>query len=344
MTLDYDQVGRSEPDPAARAKELIKQGIAHAEAGDADAALAALDEADRLAEKAGLDALVASARINKGFAHWVKGDLDTACGHFAEAAQIARAAEDTPRLASALGNLAAASRQAARWADAVTAYHEYIPLVADDPEALAGAHQDCGLAYLQLEQFEPALANLEEAERIAIEADLAELVISARINQGIVREREGEDELAVPHYEAAATLARESALTPLAAAAIERQAQALRQLSAFTEADPLFAEAEDLYRSLGKEDQLARTLHWHALAFKGAPQSSAPRPRTPRVACAVCSRCCWRTPGTPTPRSSSSTPARPPQSASASTASSPGSRLVARTCSRGRNAPPGEDE
>lgn len=269
MTLDH------EPDalpsePGDRARELIKQAIALAEAGDADAALSALDEADRIAAEAGIAELITSARINKGFAHWVKGDLDTACTLFAEAAQIAREANDTPRLASALGNLAAASKQAGRHADAITAYHEYIPLLSDDAEARAGAHQDCGLAYLQLEQFEPALANLEQAERIAIEADLTELVISARINQGIVREREGEDELAVPHYEAAATLAREAERPALAAAATERQAQALRQLSMFTEADPLFAEAEDLYRSLGKEDQLARVLHWHALAFKGA--------------------------------------------------------------------------
>ena len=270
MPLNPEPNAAPAPDPAARARDLIEQGIAQAEAGDTDAALAALDEADRLATAAGDVSLLASARINKGFAHWVLGDLETACTYFAEGADVARAAQDTPRLASALANLAAASKRAGRHANAITAYQEYLPLVIDDPEARAGAHQDCGMSYLQLEQFEPALAHLEEAERIALEADLTKLVISARINQGVVREREGEDELAAPHYQAAATLAREAGHSALAAVAIERQAQTLRQLSAFTDADPLFAEAEQLYRSLAKDAELARTLHWHALAFKGA--------------------------------------------------------------------------
>jgi len=270
MTHADDALAAPAPGSAAPAPALIEHAIALAEAGDAHAALAALDEADALAATAADPTLRATIRINKGFAHWLKGDAPAAAGLFAEAADIARAAQDTPRLASAPANLAAASKRAGRPAEAITAYQEYLPLVADDPEQRAGAHQDCGLSFLQLEQFEPALAHLEEAERIALEADLTELVISARINQGIVREREGEDELAVPHYEAAAALARQADRPALAAVAIERQAQALRQLSAFTDADPLFAEAEDLYRSLGKEPELARTLHWHALAFKGA--------------------------------------------------------------------------
>lgn len=254
----------------ARANEFIETGIAAAQAGDLEAALSAMDEGERIAEEAGIVTLVATARINKGYAHWVKGDINTARQFYAEGAEIARDADDIPRLKSALFNFGTASRQVAMWEDAVAAYEEFLPLVIDDPASCATAHLNCGLSFMEMREFEAATIHVEEAERIATEAELTELIIASLIDQGVVRERKGDGVMALVHYEDAAKMAREAGLDQLLATAVISQAHGHRQLGGSTEADLLFTEAEDLYRSLGMKAELANALYWHALSLRGA--------------------------------------------------------------------------
>ncbi|HSK47169.1 MAG TPA: hypothetical protein VLA05_04090, partial [Coriobacteriia bacterium] len=59
----------SHSDPETRAQLLIERGIAHAEAGEHEEALADLIEAQRCAAEAGDDELVTVTYINQGFAH-----------------------------------------------------------------------------------------------------------------------------------------------------------------------------------------------------------------------------------------------------------------------------------
>ncbi len=251
------------------AYDHIERGIAAAQSENLDEAIAALIEAERVAEELGALDLVATAHINAGYAHWVAGDIETARQFYAEGAELARDNDDTERLQSALLNFAAASRQVARWDEAVIALEEYLTLDVTDPADLATAHIDCGLSMIEAADYLNASTHLATAESIATGASLAELAITARINQGVAKERSLDRESAVALYESAAEMARATGNDELLVAAVVSEAYARRPVD-FSAADPLFSQAEDLYRSLGRRDALADTLYWHAAMLKDA--------------------------------------------------------------------------
>lgn len=249
--------------------DQLDRGIDAAQREDLDTALEALSEAEALAEKLGAMDLVATAHINAGYAHWVAGDIETARQFYAEGAELARDNDDSERLQSALLNFAAASRQVARWDEAVIALEEYLTLGVTDPADLATAHIDCGLSMIEAGDYLNATSHLEKAESIATEADLTDLAITARIDQGVAKERGGDRDSSITLYQDAAEMARAAGNDELLVAAVVSEAYAHRPIDP-TAADPLFSQAEDLYRSLGTRAQLADTLYWHAATLKDA--------------------------------------------------------------------------
>lgn len=247
----------------------MERGIAAAQTEDLDGALLALSEAERIAQQLEAHDLVATARINKGFAHWSAGDVETARRFYAEGAELARDNDDTDRLASALLNFGTASRQVARWDEAIIAFEEYLTLGVTDPEDIATVHIDCGLSMIEAADFLSAVEHLEKAEVIATEAGLTDLAIAACIDQGIAKERSGNRDDAFGLYERAASMAETAGNDVLLVAAVVSEAYARRPVD-YPSADELFARAEDLYRSLGKQTELADTLYWHAATLKDA--------------------------------------------------------------------------
>lgn len=256
-----------------RATQLIAEGINLAQSGDIISALSALDEAERIAAEADLSDIVGSSRINRGYLHWVKGDAVTARSFFIEGAETARNAGDTPRLRSALTYLAATYAETGQWEEAIAAYKEYLSLATDELESRAGANMDCGLCYMETGDFEAAATHMEEAERLAAEAGVDDLLVASRMNRGVLRERAGDAAGAIVHYEAAAKAAREADLAAALAVALMNVAQAHRQLGEYAETDPLFKEIEEVYRSLGEDVALANALYWHALSLRDAGMS-----------------------------------------------------------------------
>lgn len=267
--MSEDHAGFAETPTRNAAHDHIEHGIDAAERGDLETALEELANAEALAVEMDAADIAAAARINMGYAHWIKGDPESARGHYAEGAEIARESNDSPRLRSALLNFAATSREVGRWEEAVIAYDEYLTLDAVEPNDFAAAHIGCGLSSLEMGDFVSAASHFEEAERVAQEAGLDDLRITARIDQGIASERGGRREEAFELYSSAAELARSAGNNELLAVAVASEAYARRPVD-YTEADPLFTQAEDLYRLLGQRTELANTLYWHAVMLKDA--------------------------------------------------------------------------
>jgi tetratricopeptide (TPR) repeat protein len=125
-------------------------------------------------------------------------------------------------------------------------------LLSPDPGTRAGALIERAISNVQAGDHRSAIADLEEAERVAVEAGLHELVIAVRINQGYAHSMNGEGETAIDLYTEAASRARE-------AEDVVRLQLALANLTAELGALGRHAEAIatlDEYLALLDEDQL----------------------------------------------------------------------------------------
>jgi tetratricopeptide (TPR) repeat protein len=82
------------------------------------------------------------------------------------------------------------------------------------------------------------------------------------------------------HYQGAAVLYREIGPPASLAYALRHEADIARELSLPTEAEPLYLEAEGIYRQLGAraELDLANTLRGLALAYESSGRADASRP------------------------------------------------------------------
>jgi tetratricopeptide (TPR) repeat protein len=118
-------------DPATRAAALMDRAISEIQAGEHDAAIADLHEAERIAHEASTPELVTAVRINQGYAHSVHGDTDSAIDCYTEAARTARGVGDTVRLQLALANLSAHLDEQARHAELRSTLDEYVLLLDD---------------------------------------------------------------------------------------------------------------------------------------------------------------------------------------------------------------------
>jgi tetratricopeptide (TPR) repeat protein len=117
-------------------------------------------------------------------------------------------------------------------------------------------------------------AFIEAVRKAAVEADrpyLAEALCGlARAERGI-----GNPEAAAHHYANAAVLYRELGLRERFAFAIRHQADILRETGKVEEAEPLYKEAEEIYRQLGEPAtlDLANTLRGLALVNETAAKT-----------------------------------------------------------------------
>ncbi len=255
-------------DPDDRARACIEQGLSAEEAGDHATALAELDEAERIAREAGLDGLVAAALINRGYVYGEIGEHEAALSLFTDAADVARQAGDPDILRSALINLGTALRLASRYHEAITVLSELVDLTDADSVLRAQVLLDRGLSLVEVLKHDEAIADFEEAERIAREADVAELIVLAHNSQGFAQDRNEDPAAALMLFEESVEIARDAQLEEPLKLALMNVAQEHRKLAQHKEADPVFAEAEELYRASGDSAALAGALYWHGVSLR----------------------------------------------------------------------------
>ena len=117
---------------------------------------------------------------------------------------------------------------------------------------------------------------IEAVRKAAIEADrpsLAEALSGlAQAERGI-----GNLEAAAHHYANAAVLYRELGLRERLAFAIRHEADIRREAGKAVEAEPLYLEAEEIYRQLGEQAtlDLANTLRGLALVYESTAKNDA---------------------------------------------------------------------
>ncbi len=273
MTAD-DRLDQTAPEAESRARELLRSGIAQAEAGEFDAASDTLMEARRIAMETGDHGLAVAAQINLGYARTLQGDPKAAAPLYQYAAELAREHGDEARLKVALVNLSATFTALGRNEDANSTLTEYIMLLDDDPRALVRAYLNRSASYAALDEPMLARADLEEADRFAEEAKDARLIYLVRMHQGSDYMYSGEPGEARRVLEDAVDIA-----DVLADAEASRDSQmalghACRVLGDSERAVQLFAAAEDAARGVDDPESLAEVLYWHGVLLDQLERSS----------------------------------------------------------------------
>lgn len=257
------------PDPRTRAKAYIERGISLAEAGDHDAAMIHLEEAERIATEADMVELIVASRINQGYTYSMQGDRESSIRLYLDAAEIARRTRDTVRLRIALVNLAMEFKLEGRHAEAIAVLTEYIDLLAeDDTEGRVEAFMSRALSLIGAGEFDEAFADLEEADRIAAKTGVTSLMCLVRMNQGYAYSRNDDPTAAVLLYEAAVAMARTIEAPEYLQDALMNLAQANSTSGNQQAADEQFAELEEMTRSTGNKALLADVLYWRGVVFE----------------------------------------------------------------------------
>lgn len=254
--------------PDARVRELLEHGIAQVKAGEHDLGMSAFEDAGRQAAEAGLTALAAGAAIDRGWALWLAGDRESSITAYEEGAALAREAGDDKRLAIALGNLGIAYTDAGRHADADALYSEYLPLISDDLDEQVDARLNWGVALEGLERMDDALAQLDEAQRIAVAEGLDAALVRVHLAQGGVRERAGDIDEAFELYWRAYDVGAEGEVAELVGAATMVLGGAYTRASDHAKAADCFGEAARAFRHLEDEARLGAALYQHGHALQ----------------------------------------------------------------------------
>jgi tetratricopeptide (TPR) repeat protein len=157
------RVARREDDPAAAA--LAEQAFGHSlmQCAEVDAAIRHLRRAVGYGETAGTWDVVAGARMKLAFAMVQRGRLAAAVREVDAAVTILDGAT------VARAQRAVILYQAGRLADAFAEYEAVVPLLrrADDPLNLQKALVNRGIMHAERHEFDPAVADLTEADRLA---------------------------------------------------------------------------------------------------------------------------------------------------------------------------------
>lgn len=255
--------------PDARVRELLEQGIAQVKAGEHDLGMAAFVEAGHEAIEAGLTALAAGAAIDRGWALWLAGDRERSIAAYEEGAALAREAGDDKRLAIALGNLGIAYTDARRHADADALYSEYVEHLAEDLDEQVDARLNWGVALEGLGRSDDALAQLDEAQRIAVAEGLDAAAVRVHLAQGGMRERAGDTDEAFELYWKAFDIASEAADgAELIGAVTMTLGRAYTRAADHSKAADCFGEAARAYRYLEDNANLGAALYHQGLALQ----------------------------------------------------------------------------
>lgn len=268
MTLE-ESAADITPDAEARAHELIENGISCAEAGDHDEALSDLREAEALAAEIGDDGLVIAAVINQGYAHTLHGDTDSSIRLYSRAAELARGADDSARLKIALANLSAELMSVELYEDVIANLAEYLTLVdSEDVEALTRTYVNRAAAHRGMQAHDLAIEDLDEAHRMAQEAEDPSLLYLVYMNQGFQYSQNDDPSAALIVLEKAVDIARASGDLEQRRDALMSLAHVSRIAGSSEESARLFAEAEVPCRELGDRETLAEALYWRGAALR----------------------------------------------------------------------------
>lgn len=263
------------PDPEARARTLIEQGIAEAESGHHESAITALDDAQRIANEAGSTRLVMAALINRGYAFGLIGEDEAATKAYTEAVACARRIGDIDRLELAQRNLAVQLAQSGRHAEAIEICDELLELLAADADAVASIQITRGHSLIEVGDYRSALEAFEAAERAADRSGDRVLVALARRNQGYAYSRDSDPTSAALLFRQAVELARGAGDDETLGIGLVSLGQEALVLGSYHEATQAFSEAEAIYRATEARDALADTLYWHGVALRRAGQAGA---------------------------------------------------------------------
>jgi tetratricopeptide (TPR) repeat protein len=272
--LDGVSAGVFSSDPDTRARAFIERAIASVESGEHESAMADLQEAERIAQAEGITELIAAARINQGYASSVQGDRDAAIRFYRDAAEIARENDDADRLKIALANLSVELKATNEHKGAAATLGEYATLLGEDEaEARVHAYIERGLAHLEMGDEQSAAEDLDEADRIATEAESADLIYLTTMNQGYMYVRTEDLTTARMVFERAVKLARESGASGQLRDALVNLAQVNRNLGFNLDADTHFTELEEICRKTGDSAALADALYWHGMTLQALRRS-----------------------------------------------------------------------
>jgi tetratricopeptide (TPR) repeat protein len=247
-------------DTAVHVQEMLQRGITQVRAGEHAVGMSSFEEAGRLATGAGLTALAAGAAINRGWALALSGDTALSIDAYVEGADLAREADDARRLVIALGNLGIAYTAERRYEEAAAIYEEYIPLLEGDAEEEIDSRLNWSVALEGLGRADEASEQLDEAERVAVDADLDQLLVRVHIAQGAMRERAGEGEEALELYWKAFDIASEAEDADLVGTVTMTLGYAYTRARDHAKAADCFGEAARAFRHLEDHQRLAGAL------------------------------------------------------------------------------------
>ncbi len=247
-------------DTAVHVQEMLQRGITQVRAGEHAVGMSSFEEAGRLATSAGLTALAAGAAINRGWALALSGDTALSIDAYVEGADLAREADDARRLVIALGNLGIAYTAERRYEEAAAVYEEYIPLLEGDAEEEIDSRLNWSVALEGLGRADEASEQLDEAERVAVDADLDQVLVRVHIAQGAMRERAGEGEEALELYWKAFDIASEAEDADLVGAVTMTLGYAYTRAGDHAKAADCFGEAARAFRHLEDHQRLAGAL------------------------------------------------------------------------------------
>lgn len=247
-------------DTATHVQEMLQRGIAQVRAGEHAVGMSSFEEAGRLATAAGLTALAAGAAIDRGWALALSGDTARSIDAYVEGADLARDADDTRRLTIALGNLGIAYTAERRFDEAVAIYEEYITLLEDDPEEEVDSRLNWSVALEGLGRMDEAAGQLDEAQRVAVDAERDPLLVRVHIAQGAMRERADEGEEALELYWKAFDVASEAEDADLVGTVTMTLGYTYTRAGDHAKAADCFGEAARAFRHLEDSERLAGAL------------------------------------------------------------------------------------
>ncbi|MEL7666679.1 MAG: tetratricopeptide repeat protein [Actinomycetota bacterium] len=255
-------------DAATRVSEMLQRGIAQVKAGEHAVGISTFEDAERQATDAGLTALAAGAAIDRGWALALDGDIERSIDAYTEGAARAREAGDARRLAIALGNLGIAYTEHQRYGDVIATYQEYAQFFGDDAEDEVSARLNWGIALEALGQLGDATEQLDEAQRVAVNAGLDPALVRVHLAQGGMQERTGDVDKAFELYWKAFDIASEAEDAELVGSVTMVLGYAYTRAQDHSKAADCFGEAARAFRHLEDDHRLAIVLYHQGLGLQ----------------------------------------------------------------------------
>lgn len=255
-------------DPACRVQMERRLANAYLNAGDGDAADAAVDRmemaidavADSLSEERER-AFRAAAIYRRGRAANCRGDLDAAESAYRRALETYEAVDDDHGMSNCLNSLGIMADREGDWADSIDYYRRSLERAraAGTTRLVAARLVNIGLAHLRRGDHDEAEPRLEEAAEIARDAGVATIEIQALNNLGVLARNRGNLETAERRFLETLEGRRELGLVRDEALTLWNLAEVARRRGAYADARSYAERARDTYETVGDELGVARS-------------------------------------------------------------------------------------